>query len=1008
MNVNVYKKDRLGEYNTLAKEGGYFNSSLVIENQPLDPNEIATVSYVEEKFLNIGNQIHFSPYLFPPFIGLLTSSGNNTIINLGSTGVVPSSYININVNINGRITSANNNTPIELNNLSWSNIVNKPITTYGFGIYNAISVSTSNMQGYLSLTNNSYFPSSLVNKSYISLSSLANNLKLTTGDIVTSVSDTPPDGFLRCNGSSLEKYMYIGLYETIGDRYTTIIETEDELAEQYGYPFFNQQNINSEKSNDFSGQSTYGRVNNIVNYHFVTKNKIYRYRHNSNTSMVELSVANINSSGIIGSYNALPSKSSAMISYIEGTIIVANNRVYVPTYNQKLISYYINNDGTLLSPQIVTNLPYSPHLYYQFYYLIFAKGYMYYIGGERNAGTNNVNYSNLSLRTTNRVWYVKVNTDGTFDGWKETTPFISKLKDANVICIKNKLYITEATLVSDTGDTSSPLANVYVSTIGPNGELSEWSIVPGLAKFGNAIVTSNRLYSRRNSDISYSEIDNDGNIGPWIVVRSSLPWVSAASLVPIVTSSKVYYMPKKSYQSTTVYSYNFSGGKNDYSEDYTVLDTTNTKHGYLIGNGMPWKYQYGISNKSDSDGIFKNLVRHYTTYENNEVPLVNIGSKTVVTKDRIYYLGHNIFTNYIHYSEIDEEGEIGVVKRQNNIPVALEPFSSTNSPFDIGHAIVFKNKIYLISGVQNGNITGAIFMADILQNGVIGQFSILPESKWLTSSIIDPDDSNKKLIPIPGSNSAIVTKTRIYIPLGHLNKQPYNYDMVMTTYIGQNGEIGEWSEQNFIYDDSVMDKGSYYYLIIIKNKVTLLNGVRRSSSTGALITTNIDNSHTASINYDGTLGHFIRSTDNNSPYNFGGIYVNNNRFYIYGGTNSDNLDKKFTGSGYLFMSSYPYTESGELHSYGTLSLKISTNTHEITFVTSGSNNIANANIVALKNRLYLFNNGKLNDCYKVIVNDLAMNSYEQYYSNHITIDGNFTLPDTSETDLPDTYSYIKY
>ena len=202
---------------------------------------------------------------------------------------------------------------------------------------------------------------------------------------------------------------------------------------------------------------------------YVTTNAVYYSKINTNASL-----------GIWQPAIPLPQPALLFLS-----ASVWNNRIYATggwngqTLINNVYSATIQADGSLSA--WVTQRPLPVAIYA---HAGVANGMLYVFGGAINGGTT----------VTNKVYYAKINDDGTLGVWNETTPLPLPLNNHGAVAAGGRVYVMGGAI------SGGFLANVHYSApVAGDGSLGAWSAGPVLpypeALFGLAVTDSHIFLS---------------------------------------------------------------------------------------------------------------------------------------------------------------------------------------------------------------------------------------------------------------------------------------------------------------------------------------------------------------------------------------------------------------------------------------------------------------------------------------------------------------------------------
>jgi len=278
-----------------------------------------------------------------------------------------------------------------------------------------------------------------------------------------------------------------------------------------------------------------------------------------------------------------------------------------------------------------------------------------------------------------------INEDGTLGEWVIDTPLPIPVHSAQVITIKNRVYLLGG-VINDT-----LTANVYTTTINEDGTLGVWTNAASLPKalcHSQSVITKNRIYllggfiTSAISNVYTATINEDGTLGEW-VTDAPLP-KELCNFSVIVTKNRVYLL---------------GGLTCEYIANPTVYIATINDDGtlgeWVIGVPLP-------------------------------EPLAN--SHAITIDNRAYLLDAVNETNPIstvYTTTTNDDGTLGEWVTDAPLP----------TPLSCSHAVVTKNKIYLLGGCVFGKIVSAVYTADINSDGTLNEWVVdTPLPKGLSHS----------------------------------------------------------------------------------------------------------------------------------------------------------------------------------------------------------------------------------------------------------------------------------
>lgn len=466
------------------------------------------------------------------------------------------------------VVSSSAITTDDIPNFSWSKVVSgKPTTLSGYGITDAFSKAGGTILGPIHATN----PLSLDYSSSLSAipkqkadASLEGMIQLyapyKTGNIRRVANKVTLDGYLRCNGASVSKTTYAGLYTVIGDSYNN-----NNNQPGSGQPWLQQYGINTTQSEGL-GVWTTGTafpVTFSVGQTFVTKNRVYAVGGNqAGSRSAAVYTAPISEAGVVGAWTtstALPATVS------EAGLVVTKNRVFLlggyvsSVLSNVIYSAAINADGTLGTWSNVGTLPVTVTLA-----TCFSTKNRVYLVGVYNGTTG--------VKTT---YTAPINANGTLGSWTTGPTMVNLLPHCSTAVTKDRVYVL--------GHASGSF--IETAPINTDGTLGSWvsaGTTPLSFSYSKIFVSKNSLYvigRAGGSEIYKCSINTDGTLGTWTTSGNLPASVYYSSM--FATSTKLYVIG--GYNGTTnvntVYMTTISGGKDDYSQYYdgTVLATDSDK-----------------------------------------------------------------------------------------------------------------------------------------------------------------------------------------------------------------------------------------------------------------------------------------------------------------------------------------------------------------------------------------------------------------------------------------------
>ena len=301
-------------------------------------------------------------------------------------------------------------------------------------------------------------------------------------------------------------------------------------------------------------------------------------------------------------------------------------------------------------------------------------------------------------------------------GWVPGTSLPGALGYSQAVVTKNRVYL----LGGYTG--SAYVTTVYTAPINSDGTLGTWTTGTNLPVnagqgFSQVLVTNSRVYliGGQNgatsilSTVYSSPINSDGTLGTW-VADSNTPtptWDAQA----ISTNSRAYVLGG-------------SDGSAYISTVYTALiNSDGTLGTWTTASSLP--------------GILGN-------------------SQAVVTKNRVYLLGGQVAfggvrVSTVYTAPINSDGTLGTWTTGTSLPDAWE----------YSQAVVTKNRVYLIGGVNLSAYQSTVYTAPINSDGTLGTWTTgtnLPTALGGHQLIV----TNSKIYTLGGNNGTSVISSVYY------------------------------------------------------------------------------------------------------------------------------------------------------------------------------------------------------------------------------------------------------
>ena len=546
--------------------GGTLTGPLILSSDPTLPLQATTKGYIDTALNAIPMTKVVSGTMivdrFPGFNGDVIKNVGAASISLAPTGVGAGSYTKYSVDGKGRITTAATLVDTDMPSISWNKIVTGKVSSIAnYGITDAVSKAGDTLTGFLTLTSNPTAPTHTANKAYVD--SVAAASLYSIGDVYVRPMNITPNGFLRANGSFLDKTTYSALYTVVGDTFTPISQPGN------GQPWRLQYDINTTQSSDITNWST-GTSLPVTVFRgcaFVTKNRAYLIggQVNGSPSSTVYS-APINADGTLGTW---ATETAFPVTLTQSHVVVTKNKVHIlgglanGASSSAVYTAPINTDGTIGVWTTGVALPAT--IVVSQAVVILNKVYL--IGGVVNSAASAAVHS------------ATIDADGTIGSWTTGGSLPGILAYSQAVVTKSKVYMLG-------GNLSGVRTNaVHSAPINEDGSLGTWITdvaLPSTVSFSHSVITKNRVYliggsvdGPVSSTILTAPINADGTLGVW-AVGTPLPNTLTYSHA-IIVLNKVYLLGGRvdSQLSSVVHVGVISGGLNDYSEYYNGSYTVN-------------------------------------------------------------------------------------------------------------------------------------------------------------------------------------------------------------------------------------------------------------------------------------------------------------------------------------------------------------------------------------------------------------------------------------------------
>lgn len=936
----------------VTEQGGEIPLPLILVQNPVQPLEAATKSYVDFMATHIdADNITgiFRLGRLPNFDGLDVYSAGMGVFTLRNTTVSPGTYTKVTVDEKGRVTAGSNITEAEVPPFSFAKLFNLPTTLAGYGISDGVSLDGATLTGPLFLNNAPLVNEDAANKQYVDDTLVSSGSSaFEAGDVVMKATTITPAGFLKTNGSSVSKTSYPNLWGKIGNtfrRYGT---------PGFGSPGTQQYFINSLQKDPLTGWTSVGPSNvssKIDGAVPVGTDSVLLFQEN-----LKQRLASIDGSGVIsptfGAEITPFAKKNATAVVVGGYVLAVGGR---NGSNTALATVsHVNLSGVSWGTVTATDSGTLPAA--KWLPVVFAtRSKLYVVGGFGSSGAPTTHIFSATIGNTSLAGATLPLGVFTQEGDLPNT-----VGAAGVAVTKNKVYILGIFRNSNYPGS----ADTIVGDIDSNGNVVNWRAGPNLpTTIGNpsVVTTKNRVYviggtnsSGTHLNTVYSApINQDGSLGTW-TTDTEVPAIGSSGISgagAIVTSNYLYVIGGTSANSvyTKMMRVPFLGGKNDYSTENNTgySDSTDT----LPGNGRPWEY---ILHNSSDPGT---MTEH--TMAPNPLPFTVGGH--FLTKNRVFIMEARIGPNgptRMATAEIDAEGIVG--------PFTLMPYNFSSSSVKAAHFIVMKNMVLAVCQYYNYNLSP---WYDNVPRNYISKATINPDgtiSAWTEISMSFGSTMSNWLV----TKNKIFQIGRYQFTGGSESKGIGVFELSVSSD-ARIGSLTNVSGKNL----SVYAYGGLNF--VIGNKFYIRGGVNGSEGL-------VDKGQSISIKANEVLDSWVLDNTTNDQIGFvspSGSIVVGGRIYIFGqGPSSTGLVKSKSN-----ISAPPvnfFSISAEMKPWFITSSRIYTN--------------------------LTFSEGK----YLKFANFNGENDYSKYYSFEASdrdYSSTFSLPDTTDEDEANNVtSYIKF
>ncbi len=335
--------------------------------------------------------------------------------------------------------------------------------------------------------------------------------------------------------------------------------------------------------------------------------------------------------------------------------------------------------------------------------VVAANGYIYSIGGYNGGGQST-------------AYYAALNADGSVGDWRTTSSLPTSLSNATAVVYNGYVYVAG-------GQVSITLQNkVYYARLNTDGTLGSWQTatnLPQAIQSQSSVVANGYLYMLGGSNnvinnninsIYYAKINSDGSIGAWTTNGTNLP-AATRGHTSVVANGYVYMIGGNASGGTTnVYFAKLNGDGSVGSWTSTNgMPAARVGHSSVVANGYVYAMGGDDTSNAQDEVFFAKLNDNGTvgTWATNQylIPGVrgNISKNGVIENGYMYVVGGSTTTS----------GTSGI---QSTVYYASTARISMNANLDlIG---LSGGNIASASGmVGNGAVGGSVFAGNIFSNG---------------------------------------------------------------------------------------------------------------------------------------------------------------------------------------------------------------------------------------------------------------------------------------------------
>lgn len=517
----------------------------------------------------------------------------------------------------------------------------------------------------------------------------------------------------------------------------------------------------------------------------------------------------------------------------------------------------LNANGTTGTWQTGTALPVSRYGHGMVAY----NDYMYLLGGFTTGGV------------VNTVHYAVINADGSLGAWTAAANNFTTARHSHGSVVHNGyLYVVGG------ADASAYYATVEYATIQSGGNVGAWSATTSMpiarSELG-VVVVNGYIYSMGGRDagtltsaVNYAPLNSNGTIGTWTATNAfNAP--ALMTMAVTVANGHIYLAGGRigagTAQSAVQYTRTNPDGSLNPWQFNTSLPAARLGNQLAFANG----YLYHLGGHNNTT-LFDTT--HYTSINNGGLGLTGTWASTaslgtarslhgaVAHNGRIYAFGginsSNTPLSSVEYATINQNGTVGSWTTTTSMPAPRAYFGS----------LIANGYIYVIGGYSSVSPTitptNGVYYAPINTDGTVGTWQTGPNFTTARGALAAATYQQ-------GNN------TFIYL-LGGFNGTTTRYDDVQVTPANRNtGALSGWTATTSFSggraSHDAIAYGAHLYIFGGQEHSTLniLNDVQQ-----------------ATINGDGTVGSWARTTSFSTPRFGTRVFAHNGYMYLTGGNNN--------------------------------------------------------------------------------------------------------------------------